>query len=613
MAKNRLISPNQYLANPILMQDDESANRPLMGQIYQKYADRCFKAGCMDFDDLLYNTCKLFHLFPEILNKYQNRFKHIMIDEYQDTNLVQYAITKQLAAVNKNICVVGDDAQSIYAFRGADISNILNFEKDYPNVHIVKLEQNYRSTKNIVNLANSSIKHNQSQLRKDVWTENEEGSLIELIRAKSDTEEARLVAQSIFEEKNHQHWKNSDFAVLYRTNAQSRSIEEALRRLNIPYRIIGGLSFYQRKEIKDLIAYLRFSINHQDEEAFKRIINYPKRGIGEATVAKIIVTAVENGVSIWEALLNVERFLPARAASAIVQFTDLIKSFELTIKAKDAYEAASAIAKQSGILVELYEDKTVEGLARYQNLQELLNAIKEFVEDTEREDKSMGAFLQEVSLLTSEDTEEKGDDDKVTLMTIHMAKGLEFKHVFLVGLEEDLFPSQMMLQSREDLEEERRLFYVAVTRAEKKLTLSYALERYKYGKLFQCDPSRFLQEIDQRYLHIPKKTPQDLLTDDYFTAMTKLGGSNSSGFNFKKKESPKPIVPTVTDHVVSANFQPSDNNLLHVGAKVEHPKFGYGTVLNIDKSGNEKKAVIKFDKAGEKTLLLSFAKLMILN
>jgi DNA helicase-2/ATP-dependent DNA helicase PcrA len=536
-----------------------------------------------------------------------------MIDEYQDTNLVQYAITKQLAAVNKNICVVGDDAQSIYAFRGADISNILNFEKDYPNVHIVKLEQNYRSTKNIVNLANSSIKHNQSQLRKDVWTENEEGSLIELIRAKSDTEEARLVAQSIFEEKNHQHWKNSDFAVLYRTNAQSRSIEEALRRLNIPYRIIGGLSFYQRKEIKDLIAYLRFSINHQDEEAFKRIINYPKRGIGEATVAKIIVTAVENGVSIWEALLNVERFLPARAASAIVQFTDLIKSFELTIKAKDVYEAASAIAKQSGILVELYEDKTVEGLARYQNLQELLNAIKEFVEDTEREDKSMGAFLQEVSLLTSEDTEEKGDDDKVTLMTIHMAKGLEFKHVFLVGLEEDLFPSQMMLQSREDLEEERRLFYVAVTRAEKKLTLSYALERYKYGKLFQCDPSRFLQEIDQRYLHIPKKTPQDLLTDDYFTAMTKLGGSNSSGFNFKKKESPKPIVPTVTDHVVSANFQPSDNNLLHVGAKVEHPKFGYGTVLNIDKSGNEKKAVIKFDKAGEKTLLLSFAKLMILN
>lgn len=613
-AKNRLITPNEYLNNPILMSDDENANRPKLGLIYKAYVERCFKAGCMDFDDLLFNTCKLFHLHPDVLNKYQRRFKYIMVDEYQDTNYVQYMITRQLSAINNNICVVGDDAQSIYAFRGADISNILNFEKDYPDLYVVKLEQNYRSTKNIVHLANSVIKHNQAQLRKDVWTDNEEGNLIELIKATSDNEEGRIVAQSIFEEKNQNHWKNADFAILYRTNAQSRAMEEALRRLNIPYKIIGGLSFYQRKEIKDLIAYLRYTVNHNDEEAFKRIINYPKRGIGDSTVSKIVVTAVDNGVSIWEAMMNIERFMPGRVANAVTEFTDLVRGFELAVQTKDAYDAANQIAKESGILKELYEDKTVEGMARYENLQELLNAIKEFAEDKEREDRTIGAFLQEVSLLTTTDEKDgEENNDKVTLMTIHMAKGLEFKQVYVVGMEEDLFPSQMMMQSRADLEEERRLFYVAVTRAEKKLTLSYALTRYKYGRLHQCEPSRFLQEIDARYLYVPKKTSQqDMMADDYFSAMTKLGGPQS-GFNIKRKEPPKPTPAAgMAEHVPSPNFKPSDTSLLKAGQRVEHPKFGFGEVVMIDTGGNEKKAKIMFDTVGEKTLLLSFAKLMIL-
>ncbi|MFN0050248.1 MAG: ATP-dependent helicase [Cytophagales bacterium] len=611
-AKNRLISPNEYLNNAILMSDDENANRPKIGLIYKAYAERCFKAGCMDFDDLLFNTCKLFHLNPDVLNKYQRRFKYVMVDEYQDTNYVQYMITRQLSAIHNNICVVGDDAQSIYAFRGADITNILNFEKDYPDLHIVKLEQNYRSTQNIVNLANSVIKHNKAQLRKDVWTSNEEGTLIELVKAQSDNEEGRLVAQSVFEEKNQNHWRNEDFAILYRTNAQSRSMEEALRRLNIPYRIVGGLSFYQRKEIKDLIAYLRYTVNHQDEEAFKRIINYPKRGIGDTTVSKIILTAVDNGVSIWEAMLNIEKFMPGRVSNAVNEFVDLVRSFELAMQTKDAYDAANQIARESGVLKDLYEDKTVEGMARYENLQALLNAIKEFVDDKEREDKTMGAFLQEVSLLTTADAKEGDENDKVTLMTIHMAKGLEFKQVFVVGMEEELFPSQMMLQSRSDLEEERRLFYVAVTRAEKKLTLSYALSRYKYGRLHNCEPSRFLQEIDSRYLHVPKKSNQEMMADDYFSAMTKLGGPNSGitkASTLIKKVEP---AQATYEHIPSPNFKPSDTGTLQAGMKVEHAKFGFGEVIGIDTGGNEKKAKIEFEKVGEKTLLLSFAKLMIL-
>lgn len=612
-AKNRLISPAEYAQNAILISDDEVAMKPKIFEIYKKYSDRCFKAGCMDFDDLLFQTCKLFSLHPDVLNKYQKRFHYVMVDEYQDTNYVQYMITKMLSHIRKNICVVGDDAQSIYAFRGADISNIFNFEKDYPNLHTIKLEQNYRSTKNIVNIANSVIKHNKAQLRKDVWTSNEEGTLIEVVKASSDNEEGRLTAQSIFEEKNHNQQKNSDFCILYRTNAQSRSMEEALRRLNIPYKIIGGLSFYQRKEIKDLIAYLRYTVNHSDEEAFKRIINYPKRGIGDTSVTKIVVTAVDNGVTIWDAMLNIQSFMPGRVSVAVGEFVDLVRGFELAIATKDAYEASKQIAKECGILKDLYDDKTVEGLARYQNLQELLNAIKEFCEDTEKEDRSMSAFLQEVALLSTADAKDANGNDYVTMMTIHMAKGLEFKNVYVVGMEENLFPSQMMLQSRADLEEERRLFYVAVTRAEKKLTLSYALQRYKFGRLENCEASRFLQEIDERYVKMPKKSSQDMFSDDFITATSKFGGSNLTkpAFNLPKKEAPKPIAPTVTDHVVSVNFKPSDTSKLLVGNQVEHPKFGLGTVQKIDTNGSERKATIDFAKAGEKTLLLSFAKLMI--
>jgi DNA helicase-2/ATP-dependent DNA helicase PcrA len=425
----------------------------------------------------------------------------LLVDEFQDTNLCQYFIIRKLASVRENVCVVGDDAQSIYAFRGADITNILNFEKDYPEARIIKLEQNYRSTQTIVEAANSVIAKNKAQLPKKVWTENEEGNLIELIKAVSDNEEGKLVASSIFEEKMQHQYKFSDFVILYRTNSQSRAIEEALRRMNIKYKVVGGLSFYQRKEIKDMLAYLRYSLNQQDEASFKRIINLPKRGIGDTTIDKIIVAANDHGISIWEVLENIPSFLGSgRSVYAIEDFVTKIKRFGVEIQSKDAYEAAAEIAKASGLLKELYEDKTVEGLSRYENVQELLNAIKEYVDDPEKEDKSLSAFLQEVSLLTGQDEDKDQDPDKVTLMTIHMAKGLEYKNVYIVGMEEDLFPSQLMLSSRSELEEERRLFYVAITRAQKKLYLSYALTRYRFGRLKNCEPSRFLDDISSKFI-----------------------------------------------------------------------------------------------------------------
>ncbi|MEL7146381.1 MAG: UvrD-helicase domain-containing protein, partial [Bacteroidota bacterium] len=494
-AKNRLISWREYLNNPIFREDDESNMKPEMGKLYKTYVERCFKADAMDFDDLLFYTNVLFRDHLDVLNKYQHRFRYLLIDEFQDTNVSQYLIAKKLAAVTRNICVVGDDAQSIYAFRGADIQNILNFEKDYPELHVIKLEQNYRSTQMIVNAANSVIKNNKAQLEKSVWTSNGSGSLIDLIKATSDNEEGRLVASAIFEEKVNKQLRNSDFAILYRTNSQSRAMEEALRRANLRYKIIGGLSFYQRKEIKDIISYIRFVINPNDEQAMRRIINLPKRGIGPGTIEKIIVASNDNNVSIWDVIQHPTMYLTGRVASVLDQFATLIKSFQLSVEKRDAYEAASLIAKNSGLLKELYDDKTVEGLNRYENVQELLNAIKEFTVDEEREDRSLGAFLQEVALLADADTKNDDDDDYITLMTIHSAKGLEFKNVFIVGMEEDLFPSQMMLSSRADLEEERRLFYVAITRAEQKLSLSYALNRYRFGRLKNCEPSRFLEEI----------------------------------------------------------------------------------------------------------------------
>jgi DNA helicase II / ATP-dependent DNA helicase PcrA len=604
-AKNRLISWQEYLANAELMGDDAANMRPELGKIYKTYALRCFKSGAMDFDDLLFNTDKLFKEHLEVLNKYQHRFHYVLVDEFQDTNLCQYFIIRKLAAVRQNICVVGDDAQSIYAFRGADITNILNFERDYPDLKVYKLEQNYRSTQNIVNAANSVIKRNRAQLPKNVWTANEEGNLIELIKAVSDNEEGRLVASSIFEEKMQHQLKFSDFVVLYRTNSQSRAIEEALRRMNVKYKVIGGLSFYQRKEIKDLLAYIRYAMNQQDEASFRRIINLPKRGIGDSTVDKIVVAANDHGTSIWEILQNPTPFVGGRAASPIEDFVAMIKRFNIEATQKDAYEAAFEIAKGSGLLRELYEDKTVEGLSRYENVQELLNAIKEFTVNPEREDKTLGAFLQEVSLVTGQDEDKDKDPDKVTLMTIHMAKGLEFKYVYIVGLEEDLFPSQMMLSSRADLEEERRLFYVAITRAQKRLFLSYALTRYRFGRLKNCEPSRFLDDVDQRFIKVS----------------TKFGGIESvpppsqyakNLVNGIKKTITSAPPPKIT-YKVSADFAPSDTSGLREGMKVEHPKFGFGTVVLMDMSGADKKAKINFSDVGEKTLLLSFAKLRIIS
>jgi DNA helicase-2/ATP-dependent DNA helicase PcrA len=605
-AKNRLIGWQDYLASPELIGDDTSNMRPELGKIYKTYALRCFKSGAMDFDDLLFNTDKLFKEHLEVLNKYQHRFQYMLVDEFQDTNLCQYFIIRKLAAVRQNICVVGDDAQSIYAFRGADITNILNFERDYPDLKVYKLEQNYRSTQNIVNAANSVIKRNRAQLPKNVWTANEEGNLIELIKAVSDNEEGRLVASSIFEEKMQHQLKFSDFVILYRTNSQSRAIEEALRRMNIKYKVIGGLSFYQRKEIKDILAYLRYVLNQQDEASFRRIINLPKRGIGDSTVDKIVVAANDHGTSIWEILQNPSPFVGGRAAGPIEDFVAMIKRFTIEVQRKDAYEAAFDIAKASGLLRELYEDKTVEGLSRYENVQELLNAIKEFTDTQEREDKSLGAFLQEVSLVTGQDEDKDKDPEKVTLMTIHMAKGLEFKYVYIVGLEEDLFPSQMMLSSRADLEEERRLFYVAITRAQKRLFLSYALTRYRFGRLKNCEPSRFIDDVDQRFLKVSTR----------FGGIESVPPQSQYAKNLvngiKKTVSSAPI-PKATTYKVSADFIPSDTAGLQAGMQVEHPKFGFGTVLQMDMSGADKKAKINFNEIGEKTLLLSFAKLRIVS
>ena len=603
-AKNRLISWQDYLASPLLVGDDAANLRPEIGNIYKNYTLRCFKSGAMDFDDLLFNTDRLFKEHLDVLNKYQHRIHYVLVDEFQDTNLCQYFIMRKLAAVRQNICVVGDDAQSIYAFRGADITNILNFEKDYPDLRIIKLEQNYRSTKTIVEAANSVIAKNKAQLPKNIWTANEEGTLIELIKSVSDNEEGKLVATSIFEEKMQGQLKFSDFVILYRTNSQSRAIEEALRRMNIKYKVVGGLSFYQRKEIKDLLAYLRFSLNQKDEASFRRIVNLPKRGIGDSTIDKIVVAANDHGISIWEVLQNAGSFLGGRAAGPIENFVTKINRFGIEIQNRDAYEAASEIAKSSGLLKELYEDKTVEGLSRYENVQELLNAIKEYVDDPEKADKGLGAFLQDVSLITGQDEDKDKDPEKVTLMTIHMAKGLEFSFVYIVGLEEDLFPSQMMLSSRAELEEERRLFYVAITRAKKKLYLSYALTRYRYGRLKNCEPSRFLDDLDQRFIKVSAK----------------FGGLDSSAPNpnfaksfisgMKKTISAQPV-QRATSYRPSPDFTPSDTSALKEGMKVEHPKFGFGTVVKLDETGADRKARIHFSDFGEKTLLLSFAKLKI--
>lgn len=630
-AKNRLIGPDEYVTNPIIAADDTAAKLPEMGKLYKIYALRCFQANAMDFDDLLYNTNILFRDHPAVLDKYQRKFKYVMVDEFQDTNVCQYLIVKKLSDISKNLCVVGDDAQSIYAFRGASIDNILNLGKDYPEMTTIKLEQNYRSTQNIVEAANSIIAKNKNQLPKKVFTENEEGSLIELVKASSDNEEGRLISTHIFESKMNLGLRNTDFAILYRTNSQSRAFEESLRKLNIKYRIIGGTSFYQRREIKDLLAYFRYTINQNDEEAFKRIINLPKRGIGDTTIAKISITANEQQISVWEVVSNIKQYQTGRLSDTIDGFADLIKSFKIMAESgkKDAYEVASHIAKSSGLLKELHEDKTVEGLSRYENVQGLLNSIKEFVDNPDEgvQDKNLNTFLQTVSLMTTADQDDPdGDNDRVTMMTIHGAKGLEFNHVYVVGMEEDLFPSQMMLQSRADLEEERRLFYVAVTRAEKKLVMSYAETRYQWGRLKPCEPSRFLDEIDAKYLQFAKNTrravedthrlPQGFVRmSSKEQKMPDFGTSDKAtpaNILIQRQNIPRPQVVGNT-YKPSEDFFPSDTKNLIENDRVEHLKFGFGKVKKIDVNGTDRKATIQFEGSiGEKTLLLSFAKLRIL-
>ena len=593
-AKNRLISFKEYINNPILQEEDASSLRPKIGEIYKIYSQRCFKSQAMDFDDLLFNTNVLFSEHIDVLNKYQQLFKHVLIDEFQDTNFCQYLITKRLASVHRNIFVVGDDAQSIYAFRGAEIRNILKFEDDFEELKTVKLEQNYRSTKTIVKAANSVIDKNKSKLSKEVWTENDEGELISIKESFSDNEEGKIVSNLIFEEKNRNQLTNSNFAVLYRTNSQSRSIEEALRRIGIKYKVFGGVSFYQRKEVKDLLAYLRFSINHNDEQSFRRIINYPRRGIGQTSIDKIIISSNKEDKSLWEIISNSNKYLDSRIVNLLKPFTDLIISFNNFSKNNDAFSSASHIASNSGLLKELWDDRSIEGISRYENVQELLNSIKEFIDNEDNEEKNLNEFLQDISLMTDQDKNDNSDEEYISLMTIHMAKGLEFPVVFIVGVEEDLFPSQMMISSREDLEEERRLFYVAITRAMRKLYLTYSKTRYRYGLLKDCEKSRFIKEISPVYLDFENKN------------INKSFVSNV----LKEKRNLSPIKKINKEKNIS--FESSKISDLKEGLYVKHPTFGKGKIINLNIDTNQNKATVKFNLVGEKTLLLNFAKLKIL-
>lgn len=591
-AKNKLISYSDYLNNKVIQEEDALSLRPKIGEIYRVYVKRCFKSQAMDFDDLLFNTNILFSDHIDILNKYQQIFKHVLIDEFQDTNHCQYLITKKLASVHRNICVVGDDAQSIYAFRGAEIKNILKFEEDFDDLKVVKLEQNYRSTQNIVNAANSIIEKNHSKISKEVWTENEEGELISVKKTYSDNEEGRMVSNLIFEEKNRKQLTNSNFAVLYRTNSQSRSMEEALRRIGVKYKVFGGVSFYQRKEVKDLLAYLRFVVNHNDEQSFRRIINYPRRGIGLTSIDKIILTSNEENKSLWEVMGSAKTYFSKRIIKSLSPFVDMIKSFEIFNKNNDAYTSASHIASTSGLLKELYNDKSIEGISRFENIQELLNSIKEFVDNPENDSYDLDKFLQEISLMTDSDSEDDSEEEYVSLMTIHMSKGLEFPVVFVVGVEEDLFPSQMMITTREDLEEERRLFYVAITRSMKKLYLTYSNTRYRYGMLKDCQVSRFIKEINPMYLE---------------SESNQINKSFVKNVINEKKRNIKPI----SKITINTSFQSSDINELKEGVLVQHPSFGKGEVLKVEIDSNQKKATVKFNTVGEKTLLLNYAKLKI--
>ena len=612
-AKNSLIDPAMYKLDTTIQQEDARGNRPQMGDIYEAYARRCFRNGAMDFDDLLFKMYILLTHHPEALAKYQGRFQYILIDEYQDTNLAQYAIIKMLGARHENICVVGDDAQSIYSFRGATVQNILQFQDDYEDVKIVKLEQNYRSTQTILNVANNVIGNNKNQIKKSLWTSNDEGDKIMLVRTMTDNDEGRFVADSIKEQQMRNHYANRDFAILYRTNAQSRSFEESLRRMNIPYKLVGGTSFYQRKEVKDYLAYMRVVVNTRDEENIKRIINYPTRGIGKTTIERILVRANELNTTFWEVIANHE--IDGIRSTQLDNFVMMIRSFQAMLEKHTAYDVAYAVGKHTGLVQELYNDKTVEGLARYENVQELLNSIKEFTETPDEEgelrDKNLGSYLQQITLLTDADQNNDENADVVKLMTIHAAKGLEFTCVFAVGLEENLFPSAMSLYDRENLEEERRLFYVVITRAKAKLWVTYANSRYRFGTLVQNEPSRFIEEIPAAHL------------DKTFTGTSNKAPTSPGGFGgmmnqtFDKMPSLKKLAdklaqPAPPVHTPSANFVPDDAMAMEVGMQVEHQKFGLGKILTVEGGVQNRIAGIDFGTGhGVKKIMLNFAKLRI--
>lgn len=627
--KNSLITVKAYFKDQELQEADAMSKKPRLGEIYQNYVDRCFKAGAMDFDDLLLKTNELLNRFPEVLQKYQNRFRYILVDEYQDTNHSQYLIVKALSDKFQNICVVGDDAQSIYAFRGANINNILNFQKDYDDVQMYRLEQNYRSTRNIVNAANSVIDKNKTKLEKVVWTANDEGARIIVNRLLTDGEEGRFVAGSIFENRMQNQLSNGDFAILYRTNAQSRAMEDALRKKEIPYRIYGGLSFYQRKEIKDILAYLRLLINPKDEEALKRVINYPTRGIGQTTIDKLNIAANHYGRSIFEVIENLDRIdlkINSGIKNKLTNFSNMIKSFQILNEDADAFTVADTVTRKTGLVQEFKKDGTPEGVARVENTEELLNGIRDFVEGQKEIADARGSlaeFLEDVALATDMD-KDTGDDDRVALMTIHLAKGLEFPYVYIVGMEEELFPSAMSMNTRSDLEEERRLFYVALTRAEKQAYLTYTQSRYRWGKLVDAEPSRFIQEIDEKFLD--QMVPQDdhkykpLIDNDIFGEVDKSKFRQKKPVNGTPPPSHKPTeeqLRKLRKMKPPSSPEPAgavkETIKLEAGNQVEHLRFGKGNVLKIEGVGQDKKAEIDFENGGIKKLLLKFAKLKVLS
>ncbi len=682
-AKNALVTAEEYAKDFGLQQEDARANRPAIAQIYTAYAKRCFKNGAMDFDDLLLQFYLILKNHPDALHKYQHKFSHIMIDEYQDTNPAQYEIIKLLGAMHENVCVVGDDAQSIYAFRGATIENILLFRKDYDDVKVIKLEQNYRSTKQILNVANQVIGNNKGQIPKELWTENSEGDKIKLVRTMTDNDEGKFVADAIQEQKLRNHFFNRDFAILYRTNAQSRAMEESLRRMNIPYTIFGGISFYQRKEVKDYVAYLRIIVNPSDEEALKRIINFPVRGIGKTSLDRLILVANEESITLWDVLTRAASFgFKAGTLEAIENFVLMIKSFASMLKNSNAYDVAFHVGKQTGLVRELFNDKSTEGVQRYENVQELLNSIKEWVDDKQnraqidedgvmldetirdevrtddeevvreektdlfsenlqveangpeepnakkplREDVLLSAYLQQITLLTDADNKDE-HADTVKMMTIHAAKGLEFSCVFAVGLEEMLFPSAMSINTREELEEERRLFYVVITRAKHKLWISYANTRYKFGQVVQNEPSRFINELPEDHLDRSyagggfRNQSSGPSASERMKGWGGIGGAtpqNRTYFNEPKKQPEKPTYLPVQPHVSkpvahqpSADFRPSDTTDLKAGQQVEHQKFGFGEVLKMEGAAHNPIATINFKLNGEKKIMLNYAKLRI--